>query len=1729
MQGTAYLFFGKKYVESQGAMMARVFESLLNAHSEAVPEALRQLSCLTTIDYTRDIEALGSAPLAFVNKRTFYAGEQFLCLATSYGKERKRKLISQLFALCGEDESAFELLGEEEIPEKPTGKRRKTRAADGVSYRLFGKEYHSTQTEMLYLVLEEFFKRAPELADWAADHLNCVSRTDYTREENRQSGMKSPFRSCRMIRAGGGAVCVGGGYSLRYKQNFIDKLRRQAKFPGNVFELHSYRDGILLHTWQSNAIRAALDAVERQAPDGRLGLLLQPEGAGKRRMLEELIFTLASMEGGRPILLFTQTSQLADAYAQSMQARLGAAHVRMAHSQKELEKLIGSAGTVTVSNVQKVLERNRGGKDPFVKTAPFFASTSLLAIVEEASAGYFGRIYDELRQRFPNAAFLALSSDCCPEPRMTERFGPVLYCYTHAQAYEDGLLGSVRYRFVRMDEKDAEASAGNGLCAQEANWIADQERDARNRCSLVLCKDRETLAELCFHLLPRFGPERIKLSSWKQYEPHGKQIALPREIKEWDGKRFYGLVLACVPRPGMSCALDAVYLTGRVDRRRLMTVLSPLARLYPERTEGELIDFCNGWQRIESFMRSEFPIFAADKPENAAPELSGLRKRLAEALSVRDYDRAVETIREIEALAPAEGLRVKEQMAFLFPPSTDSGASAWNRDGNALRAWQSGLWRLLSAESVFGAETLASPEPEEEGTPAEPAPVPAALRETSQARGTRLEQAVQQMIAQLFALSPEDVLKALYTQASGTQFGFDVGFSYRDRSGAEVNCKIECKNYQETQIPTNQIIGKLEQLRRTGQEVDHWILISPNGRVSNELRDMVRSWRENDRWEPIRDVQLWTREERVDELFGLFPELYAAFYQTDEREDPRNWSEAKREKILAAWREKLRPVPHMPTAWKTYLREPRCLLTQQESDKETAARYERIYPCRAAMRLLDEQERPIEGCAEEQVLRWLEKPDSPCALLLGDFGDGKSFFTYTLARLLAERFSASPKSGWIPLRISLRELGDSPMDSRDILAHRLREFQAELSAWNQVNREYRFLLMLDGLDEMSQGMNDTMLLNNLDRLEGLTEQFRGNKLLVTSRKMVLYSDRIRERILEALHQPVVWHLAPLRREDRLAFLERLADTQERRRRLETLRRTHGLMELASKPLFLDMLRVQLDNDDIHALDIAEIYQDYAWRALERKFRYQLARQGDYTSQDELRRRLFRLLEELAVCLQRSGASSISLADFRAQIGREELAQELWSDVEETAEAEEDMDSRLTNRSLLKYDGMCPENRSFCHRSMQEYFVARGICRRLCDPEESEARALLAGCRFSYEIMAFAGLELQRMESVRKQTAVERLCRFAHETADDLRRRALACLGTNCVNLLHAGHFGLPGTDWHGLLLDNAVLSGEHLAGKDFSGSSMRYAHLDNADLTNCDLRRCDFTGVQFEKSGQLLDFAPLPGGESLLACYRDGHVRRWRLADGEARTLGKTEMRNVRLFLRGGGREAVLLPERLQFWLSGADVIEERGYAPLREGLRVLDIGRDAALLARGDCLRLVGLGDGRCRWERTVSCDFDARLMGGRAILLWTEDGGLELVRLSGGAPIPLHCTRKGTASAMYAAMLSETQGVACFGFEPNKVMRFLFYFDGAGGRESFAWHALPLVCGEKLRAAVADNAEEIYAATARGEILHYRLNRLGEFEQVRGYRLELKCAGAKLDGIVPQRQYDMLRRAQR
>src|SRR5262249_2164709 len=212
-------------------------------------------------------------------------------------------------------------------------------------------------------------------------------------------------------------------------------------------------------------------------------------------------------------------------------------------------------------------------------------------------------------------------------------------------------------------------------------------------------------------------------------------------------------------------------------------------------------------------------------------------------------------------------------------------------------------------------------------------------------------------------------------------------------------------------------------------------------------------------------VQVWTKDTEVSQFFGLSPTLYDAWCDhLKEQDHPSGWSPEKRKQILQHWRRKLDPPLRLPKGWNDYVRNPQHLRIYSD---ELQVVMERLANSHIEPRGLDETGAPLLEPLSDTVQIWLESPKK-ILLLLGDFGDGKTVFTYLFSRKLFEEFCANPKESWIPIRFSLRDFSRPRMPgAREFLRRRLEEFGADLASWNAVVAEHKVLVILDGVDEIS--------------------------------------------------------------------------------------------------------------------------------------------------------------------------------------------------------------------------------------------------------------------------------------------------------------------------------------------------------------------------------------------------------------------------------------------------------------------------------------------------------------------------------------------------------------------------------------------------------------------------------------------------------------------------------------
>ena len=855
-------------------------------------------------------------------------------------------------------------------------------------------------------------------------------------------------------------------------------------------------------------------------------------------------------------------------------------------------------------------------------------------------------------------------------------------------------------------------------------------------------------------------------------------------------------------------------------------------------------------------------------------ELAGQADEIRALVAAGDYGQAEERLTRLATEDPQQAEPLLLELGFIFLPDPDRQivGTAWSAIA-AGRAVQS----LLTEDGIPPAHGLpeiagaATPQVAGSTGPVQPqTPAASAPRRSPQQSGALLEQATVDLFARFFTVEPDTILGRLRRQGAGAQFGHDIEAEWTVAGSPAVRCHVECKNLHR-RVTVDDIAGKLAQQKyhHRGIQVDHWILISPHHDGANDLPGMLEAWDQQGEY-PF-SVQVWSPETRVREMFALEPAVYEAVYGRLPTQEEISASGEVADLI----RRRLAPRLRVDAVWRRYLEQPGAFCFVNEDSRHFDGLYSRHLPLRAA----DDRGALLDGTLMDQVIGWASNDAAAPMLLLADFGEGKSVFTYCLMRRLSEEFRAAPDGALFPLRIPLREFREAG-SARGLLERRLAEIGATLADWRTVTKQVRTLVILDGFDEMSADLSPAAITANLRDIRSCLTEFSGSKVLITSRQRVLDGSRDWKRTMDRLGHPQIMRISSGPRRQRVQYLEQFATDDASVRVLASLRGLYDPIGLAAKPLFLEMIKETLRDlpDDTFSETI--LYDTYINKSLRTKWEL-LADPGDELTSDELIENLTEILEEVAVRLQETNGAYLYLRDHQDK-DRGKIAELLWKMRDQPVPrepfplaAQDDAANRVGIRSLLKAVPAPNAERwpvDFFHRSMREYFVARSIVRSLTT-DTKRARQILSAAPLLPEVTHFVATILRSRHDNAALAALERLARSAKTDSAD------AYLGGNALTLLHGADGLLAGRDWFGLCLDHAQLRGADLQGARFNKSSLRYSNLDNANLQDADLTGVDLEGVRLEETSQVLAVTAL-NGNRVIAAYEDRSLREWHRRPG---------------------------------------------------------------------------------------------------------------------------------------------------------------------------------------------------------------------------------------------------------
>jgi hypothetical protein len=733
-----------------------------------------------------------------------------------------------------------------------------------------------------------------------------------------------------------------------------------------------------------------------------------------------------------------------------------------------------------------------------------------------------------------------------------------------------------------------------------------------------------------------------------------------------------------------------------------------------------------------------------------------------------------------------------------------------------------------------------------------------------QRSGEALEVAVERLFREFFQVDDEVPWK-VRRQKSGSQGGHDLSIEWSGKCGSslhpKVRCHIECKNYSEP-INLQQVAEKLLAEERSPPVIDYWILISPRANPSNELNRFLER-EETEHFFPF-GVQVWCPETGIDHFFGLEPLVYREFFEIN-ADDPTTWDMKRREEVRAHWADRLRPLLRVPAGWHDYLRNPELLCVQQEDPHKLEATFRKhvSFFCR------DEVGAFVSKPLLDRVMDWLAS-DQSTLLVLGEFGDGKSFFTYLLARTLTLRWPEDQVANWLPLRLALRRY---PGNAREFLRQRLEEFGADVAGWTVLGKTSRRLVILDGFDEMSIELDLQSILRNIKALLECVQEFKGCKLLITSRTHFFERRSDAQRLLERLGNAPIVRIAPLDRKDVLKYLAE-ACTGSMRDTVARLNSMNDPIGLASKPLFLDMLQDVLnDPNSIRELDLVALYENHIGRSLRRKMEL-LDDPALGTSPESVVSNLRRILGDAAVLMQRGGRQFV----FLTEIATGSFAQLLW-DLSATDTLEDDARGRVSTRSLLvRVAGVVGEwPVDFFHRSIREYFVSLRFVEAV-ENGAADAAAFIRETPLNHEIIQFVIAQwLRAHDADRLRRVKEVLGSLVAESTLGSELRGVG--GVALTVLYRLDPRCCDEIDCKNKNFDAADLEDADLSGKDFTGSSLRAANLTNVVFENANFECTNLTGARIAETAAVVSLCRGGFGE-VIAGYHDGVIRRWKIGPG---------------------------------------------------------------------------------------------------------------------------------------------------------------------------------------------------------------------------------------------------------
>jgi hypothetical protein len=544
------------------------------------------------------------------------------------------------------------------------------------------------------------------------------------------------------------------------------------------------------------------------------------------------------------------------------------------------------------------------------------------------------------------------------------------------------------------------------------------------------------------------------------------------------------------------------------------------------------------------------------------------------------------------------------------------------------------------------------------------------------------------------------------------------------------------------------------------------------------------------------------------------------------------------------------------------------------------------------------------GWIDGYIDRWLDDPSKEHISVLGEFGTGKTWFALHYAWTAMQRYNAAKARGTerprLPLVIPLRDYAKAVSVESLFSEFFFRKHEIPLpgySAFEQLNRMGKLLLIFDGFDEMAAKVDRQQMINNFWELARVVVP--GAKAILTCRTEHFPEAREGRALLNAELRASTAALTGRPPQFEVLELKKLDDSQIRmalsfrtsEKTVDQIMKNRELLDLARRPVMMEYILEALpDIDAGKPVDMSRVYLYAIKRKMERDFK----EERSFTS---LADKLY-FLSELSWEMLSTNQMSINYRLFPSKLRL------LFGDVVHEQKELDHWHYDMMGQTLLTRNA--EGDYTPAHRSLLEFFVAYKfgaelglLARDFTELAENQSHVDSGREAVDYQWATYFKREFSENGDL---ITIAPLRRFLGESPEDLTNTfgqmpisfAIVQLMRNMVaedttqvrgrlSRLIEWTRGKPSEETlfiggNSVSLATRIDRGL-LTGRDFSGTNLRNA-IWVGNLTDCDLRNADLSNCTLE-SARMLN-AQLQ--DSYLAGVNLG-FRGWYVAAGEYKFL----------------------------------------------------------------------------------------------------------------------------------------------------------------------------------------------------------------------------------------------------